>query len=74
VAFLTSTLDYYVRAYDVMSGRQVWQDRLPAGAQATPITYRSPASGRQFVLVVAGGHGSLGTKQGDSIIAYALPR
>jgi quinoprotein glucose dehydrogenase len=74
VAFLTSTLDYYVRAYDLMSGEELWQDRLPAGAQATPITYRSAASGRQFVLVVAGGHGSLGTKQGDSIVAYALPR
>lgn len=74
LAFLTSTLDYYVRAYDVMSGEQLWQDRLPAGAQATPITYRSPASGRQFLLVVAGGHGSLETKQGDNIIAYALPR
>jgi len=74
VAFLTSTLDYYARAYDVTTGRQLWQDRLPAGAQATPITYRSPASGRQFFLVVAGGHGSLGTKQGDAIIAYALPK
>ncbi|MCB8820392.1 glucose/quinate/shikimate family membrane-bound PQQ-dependent dehydrogenase [Microvirga rosea] len=73
VAFLTSTLDYYVRAYDVATGRQLWQDRLPAGGQATPMTYLSPKSGRQFVVVVAGGHGSLGTKAGDSIIAYALP-
>jgi len=73
VAFLTSTLDYYVRAYDVASGRQLWQDRLPAGGQATPMTYLSPKSGRQFLVVVAGGHGSLGTKAGDSIIAYALP-
>jgi quinoprotein glucose dehydrogenase len=74
VAFLTSTLDYYVRAYDVLTGRQLWQDRLPAGGQATPMSYRSDASGRQFVVVVAGGHGSLGTKAGDSIIAYALPK
>lgn len=74
VAFLSSALDYYVRAYDVTSGKVLWRARLPAGAQATPMTYRSPASGRQFVIVVAGGHGSLGTKMGDSIIAYALPR
>ncbi|MDQ0390671.1 glucose/quinate/shikimate family membrane-bound PQQ-dependent dehydrogenase [Labrys monachus] len=73
VAFLTSTLDYYVRAYDVTTGRQLWEDRLPAGAQATPITYRSAATGRQYLVVVAGGHGSLGTKPGDSIIAYDLP-
>ncbi|KAA5610246.1 glucose/quinate/shikimate family membrane-bound PQQ-dependent dehydrogenase [Rhodovastum atsumiense] len=73
VAFLTSTLDYYVRAYDVTSGRQLWQDRLPAGGQATPMTYRADRSGRQLVVVVAGGHGSLGTKAGDAVIAYGLP-
>ena len=74
VAFMSSALDYYVRAYDVATGKVLWRARLPAGAQATPMTYRSAASGRQYVLVVAGGHGSLGTKLGDSIIAYALPR
>lgn len=74
VAFLTSALDYYARAYDVGTGEQLWRARLPAGAQATPMTYRSAASGRQFALVVAGGHGSLGTRMGDHVIAYALPR
>jgi quinoprotein glucose dehydrogenase len=74
VAFLTSTLDYYVRAYDVGDGRMLWQDRLPAGGQATPMTYRSDRTHRQYVVVVAGGHGSLGTKAGDAIIAYALPQ
>ncbi|MBA1272418.1 glucose/quinate/shikimate family membrane-bound PQQ-dependent dehydrogenase [Stutzerimonas azotifigens] len=73
VAFLSGTLDYYLRAYDVTNGRELWKARLPAGGQATPMTYRSQA-GRQIVVVVAGGHGSLGTKAGDSIIAYALPR
>ncbi len=72
VAFISGTLDYYVRAYDVTTGEQLWRDRLPAGGQA-PMTYRSPQSGRQIVLVVAGGHGSLGTKAGDAVIAYALP-
>ena len=74
VAFLSGTLDYFVRAYDVTTGNQLWEDRLPAGGQATPMTYWSEASGRQFVVVVAGGHGTLGTKPGDSIIAYALPK
>ncbi|MDX6749801.1 glucose/quinate/shikimate family membrane-bound PQQ-dependent dehydrogenase [Geminicoccaceae bacterium 1502E] len=72
VAFLSGTLDYYVRAYDVATGEQLWEDRLPAGGQATPMSYAG-ADGRQYVLVVAGGHGSLGTKAGDAIIAYALP-
>jgi quinoprotein glucose dehydrogenase len=72
VAFMTGTLDQYIRAYDVTSGRQLWQSRLPAGAQSTPMTYA--AGGRQYVLTAAGGHGSLHTRQGDYLIAYALPR
>jgi quinoprotein glucose dehydrogenase len=32
------------------------------------------SDGRQYLLVVAGGHGSLGTKRGDHVIAYALPQ
>ncbi len=74
VAFLSGSLDYFARAYDVTSGRQLWESRLPAGGQATPMTYWSQASGRQFVLFVAGGHGSTGTRAGDAIVAYALPR
>lgn len=73
VTFLSSTLDYYLRAYDVRSGRQLWQSRLPAGGQATPMSYTSDKSGRQYVVVMAGGHGSLGTKMGDSLMAYAFP-
>jgi quinoprotein glucose dehydrogenase len=73
VAFLSGTLDYYVRGYDVTTGTELWKARLPAGGQATPMTYEG-ADGRQYLLVVAGGHGSLGTKTGDYVIAYALPK
>jgi quinoprotein glucose dehydrogenase len=54
------------------TGAEIWHARLPAGGQATPSTYKG-ADGRQYLVVVAGGHGSTGTKAGDSIIAYALP-
>jgi quinoprotein glucose dehydrogenase len=73
VAFMSSTLDDYVRAYDVTTGRQLWEARLPAGGQATPMSYQG-RDGRQYVVVVAGGHGTLGTRAGDDVIAYALPR
>ncbi len=73
VAFLSGTLDYYVRAYEVTTGEQLWQSRLAAGGQATPMTYMGN-DGRQYLLVIAGGHGSLGTKRGDHVIAYALPQ
>lgn len=72
VAFLSGTLDDYVRGYDVGNGRQLWESRLPAGGQATPMTYTG-SDGRQYLLVVAGGHGSTHTKAGDYVIAYALP-
>ena len=71
VTFLTSTLDYYIRAFNVTDGTLLWQDRLPAGGQSTPMTYEE--NGRQFVLTVDGGHGSFGTKLGDYVRAYALP-
>ncbi|MEX5593430.1 glucose/quinate/shikimate family membrane-bound PQQ-dependent dehydrogenase [Pseudomonas orientalis] len=72
VAFLSGTLDQYLRAYDVKNGKQLWEGRLPAGAQTTPMTYTGK-DGKQYVLVVAGGHGSLGTKQGDYVMAFKLP-
>ncbi|MCO5731747.1 glucose/quinate/shikimate family membrane-bound PQQ-dependent dehydrogenase [Rhizobium sp. SSA_523] len=73
VAFLGAAVDDYLRAYNLTTGEQLWEARLPAGGQATPMTY-SVDDGRQFVVMVAGGHGSVGTKPGDYVIAYALPR
>lgn len=71
VAFISATADYYLRAYDVNTGRQLWEGRLPAGGQATPMSYS--VGGKQYVVIAAGGHGSFGTKLGDYVIAYALP-
>ncbi|MCQ8241774.1 glucose/quinate/shikimate family membrane-bound PQQ-dependent dehydrogenase [Rhizosaccharibacter radicis] len=70
VAFLTSTMDYYIRAYDTATGRVIWSDRLPAGGQSTPMSYA--VDGRQYVVTADGGHGSFGTKIGDYVVAYAL--
>ncbi|WCK04909.1 glucose/quinate/shikimate family membrane-bound PQQ-dependent dehydrogenase [Agrobacterium tumefaciens] len=72
VAFLGAAVDNYLRAYDLTTGKQLWEARLPAGGQATPMTY-SLENGKQYVVMVAGGHGSVGTKPGDYVIAYTLP-
>ncbi|MGE8363081.1 membrane-bound PQQ-dependent dehydrogenase, glucose/quinate/shikimate family [Pseudomonas sp.] len=72
VAFMSGTLDYYLRAYDLQTGEQLWKGRLPAGGQATPMTYVSEKTGRQYVVQMAGGHGSFGTKIGDSVTAWTL--
>lgn len=72
VAFLGAAVDDYLRAYDVTSGKQLWEARLPAGGQSTPMSFG--LNGKQYVVIVAGGHGSVGTKPGDYVIAYTLPK
>ena len=71
VVFIGASMDNYLRAFDVETGRELWKGRLPAGGQATPMSYE--ANGRQFVVIAAGGHGKLGTKRGDYVVAFALP-
>jgi quinoprotein glucose dehydrogenase len=71
VAFLAAAVDDYLRAYELATGKELWSARLPAGGQSTPMTYLQ--DGRQYVVIVAGGHGSVGTKPGDAILAYRLP-
>nr|WP_278391418.1 hypothetical protein [Sphingobium yanoikuyae] len=70
--FIGATTDQYLRAFDLRTGKVLWKARLPAGAQATPMTYRG-RDGRQYVVITAGGHGALGTCYGDYTMAFALP-
>jgi quinoprotein glucose dehydrogenase len=71
LVFTSATMDNIIRAFDSQTGKELWQFELPAGGQATPMTYSF--KGKQYVVVSAGGHGKLGTKQGDSVLAFALP-
>jgi quinoprotein glucose dehydrogenase len=73
VVFVGAALDGYFRAFDIETGRELWKHRLPAGGQATPMTYRAGRNQRQFVVIAAGGHGMLNTPRGDYVIAFALP-
>ena len=70
---MAASVDNYLRAYDVKTGAQLWQARLPAGGQATPMTYMN-SQGEQMVVQVAGGHGSIGTTIGDYVVAYKLAK
>ncbi|MBP5979274.1 MAG: glucose/quinate/shikimate family membrane-bound PQQ-dependent dehydrogenase [Halomonas sp.] len=72
ITFMSGTLDQYLRGYDITTGEELYKARLPAGGQATPMTYTG-ADGRQYVVVTAGGHGTFGTLMGDYVIGYALP-
>jgi len=71
LVFIGAAMDNYLRAFDAKSGAELWKGRLPAGGQATPMTY--VWKGKQYVVIAAGGQDDLGTKHGDQMIAFALP-
>lgn len=71
--FIGAAADNYIRAFDIGSGEKLWESRLPAGGQATPMTYFLEEADKQYVVIAAGGHGRAGTTTGDYLIAYALP-
>jgi quinoprotein glucose dehydrogenase len=71
IVFTAAAMDGFLRAFDSESGKEIWKYQLPAGGQATPMTYS--IGGKQFLVIAAGGHGKLGTKQGDYVIAFTLP-
>jgi quinoprotein glucose dehydrogenase len=70
LVFIGAAMDNVLRAVDLQTGRVLWQGALPAGGQATPMTYE--AGGRQYVVIAAGGHGNLGTTFGDYVVAFSL--
>ena len=70
VLFIGSTKDEMFRAFDITNGDELWQYQLPAGGYATPATYA--IDGRQYVVIAAGG-GKMGTKSGDTYVAFVLP-
>lgn len=71
LAFVAAATDDLIRAIDLRTGETVWQDALPAGGQATPMIYE--VEGRQFLVMMAGGHHFMETPIGDYVVAYALP-
>jgi len=73
VIFIAAAIDNYLRAFDLPTGKELWKARLPAGGQATPMTYVSVKTGKQYVVIAAGGHQFMGTTIGDYVIAYGLP-
>ena len=68
--FIAATRDGYFRAFKAETGSLLWEALLPAGGQATPMTYS--VKGKQYVVIAAGGHGKFLTKMGDYLVAYAV--
>ena len=72
LTFIGAAMDYYIRAFDTKTGEKLWQHNLPRSGMATPMTYQH--KGRQYVVIAAGGHGGMGGKPGDFLVAFALPK
>jgi quinoprotein glucose dehydrogenase len=71
LVFIAATPDSRLRAFDIQTGTELWQGGLPAGGRATPMTYRGPRTGRQFLVIAAGGGGFF--PRGEHIVAFSLP-
>lgn len=72
LVFFAATQDFYLRAFDQKTGAELWKARMPVGSQGTPMSYVAPQTGKQYVVISAGGARNSATR-GDQVIAYALP-
>ena len=74
LVFIAGTIDPFIRAFDIETGKELWKAQLPASGAATPMTYRTTAGGRQFLVIAAGGHAKVTEdSQSDAVVAFALP-
>jgi quinate dehydrogenase (quinone) len=73
LVFFAGTQDYYLRAFDESTGKEVWKARLPVGSQGGPMTYVSPKTGRQYIVLTVGG-ARQSPDRGDYVMAWALPK
>jgi len=84
--FTAGVADRYVRAFDVLDGREIWRADIPASSTATPMSYVSPVSGTQYVVITLPADAKLEIGHGDEtieeaaagdggfVIAFRLPR
>jgi quinoprotein glucose dehydrogenase len=71
--FVAGTVDASIHAVDVETGKELWTGALPASGHATPMTYKVSATGKQYVVIAAGGHAKVSEEQaGDTLVAFAL--
>jgi quinoprotein glucose dehydrogenase len=73
LVFIAGTNDRRFRAFDAASGRILWETTLEASGHATPVAYRSARTGREFIVLAAGGGGRFSTTVSDTVVAFALP-
>jgi quinoprotein glucose dehydrogenase len=70
LVFIAATKDEKIRAFDKKTGGVLWEAKLPAAGYATPATYS--VNGKQYIVISCGG-GKIGSKSGDTYVAFSLP-
>jgi quinoprotein glucose dehydrogenase len=76
LVFIAGTTDRRFRAFDARSGKVLWEAQIEADGHATPMTFQGKKSGKQFIVIPAGGGGflrSLSSVLSDTVVAYSLP-
>jgi len=74
LVFVAGTIDSFIRAFDIETGKELWKAQLPASGAATPITYQTTTEGKQYLVIAAGGHSKVTEEsQSDALVAFALP-
>jgi quinoprotein glucose dehydrogenase len=74
LVFIAGATDCFLRGFDIETGKELWKALLPACGNATPMTYRLSATGKQYLVIAAGGHPKITEeKLGDSLVAFTLP-
>ncbi|MDQ6666176.1 MAG: pyrroloquinoline quinone-dependent dehydrogenase [Acidobacteriota bacterium] len=73
LVFIGATDDSRLRAFDKETGKELWTERLPASAHATPMTFLSKKDGKQYVVIAAGGGNKYNDTYSDSLVAFCLP-
>jgi quinoprotein glucose dehydrogenase len=73
LVFIAATNDGRFRAFDKDTGKKLWETRLPASGHANPMTFRGAKTGKQYVVIAAGGGNKYNTGYADELVVYALP-
>ena len=79
LVFIGATLDNKVRAFDALTGKELWSFQLDGVGEATPMSFLG-SDGRQYIAIASGGPGLLGAAHNtagnspDKIVVFALPK
>ena len=73
LVFIGATNDSRFRAFDKDTGKEIWTTRLPASAHASPMTYIGRRTGKQFIVIAAGGGNKYNSTYSDQLLAFSLP-